>query len=67
MDDINIEIHTASMDKTRTLPLFKLAPSMTSLWGDLSGERFMKSIYDAYAQVVNWRPKFHLKHVASNL
>ena len=31
------------------------APSMTSTWGDLSGEEFMKGIDDVYTQVVHWR------------
>jgi hypothetical protein len=32
------------------------ASSMTSSWGDLSGEEFTKVIDDVYAQVVHWRP-----------
>lgn len=41
---------------SQALLSFKPVSSMHSIWGDLSGEDFMKAIDDAYAQVVHWRP-----------
>ena len=51
-DDVNMRTNTASID----FPSFKPAPTITSSWGDLSGEELTKAIDDAYAQVVHWRP-----------
>ena len=45
-----------STDEVGTLPPFRAALSMSSSWGDLSGDEFMKAIDDAYSQVVHWRP-----------
>ena len=45
-----------STDEVGTLPPLRAALSMSSSWGDLSGEEFMKAIDDAYSQVVHWRP-----------
>ena len=53
MDDVTTE---SSFHRTRSLPTFEPALSMTSPWGDLLGEEFTKAISEAYAQVVHWRP-----------
>ena len=53
-DDVIMETHDPTNE--RTLPSFRPAQSMSSSWGDLSGEDFTKVIDDAYAQVVHWRP-----------
>ena len=58
LNDVTTATHRMDIDtaRIRTLPSFKTTLSMTSTWGDLLGEEFMKEIDDAYAQVVHWRP-----------
>ena len=57
-NDAITDINTDTLMETRTLRSFEPVPSITSCWGDISGDKFSKAIDDAYAEVVHWNHKF---------
>ena len=67
MLDDNMETNATNMSERGTLLSFKPTQSMSSSWGELSGEEFIKATDDVYSPVVHWRPKFFWGHVGSNL
>ena len=62
-DDVITDINTDTLVETRTLPSFEPVPSITSSWGDISGEKFSKAIDDAYAEVVHWKHNIFLSTI----